>query len=149
MKVNITASDLVSATGLTEKAVAKLFSQIEFDSSDFSHDEIQYCIDNEIEFSGCHLYSPVLTQSQMNQDVPTAWPGSMTGEEGEERVKTFFEYAQWHAVTGGYSIKFSAGAASANKNISLPNFTQLKVWEAKVNGFLTKAEFDAIKTVEE
>ena len=151
MRVNLTAADLLSATGLTEKAVAKLFESIDFDDADFSHAEIQYCLTNDIEISGAHLYSPVQSQAAMETDVPAAWPNSaVLDEDGEVvRQKTWFEYTQWHEVTGGYSIKFSGSPADENKNITLPSFSQIKTWVNKVGGFLTKAEFEAIRVVPE
>ena len=102
MRVNLTAQDLMSATGLTEKAVAKLFQAIEFDDDDFTHAEIQYCLDNSIELDGAQLYSPVISQTDMEKSVPVAWnwPGdAVTDEDGEYvRQKTFFEYSQFHQV---------------------------------------------------
>jgi hypothetical protein len=95
------------------------------------------------------LYSPVLTETQMNADVPAAWPGAEKFDEDGNSLglKSFFEYTQWHEVTGGYCIKYSSGPADDNKNIKLPTFAQLKVWVNKAGGFLTKEEFDAIRTV--
>ena len=152
MRLNLTAQDLISATGLTEKAVAKLFSSVDFEPSDFSHAEIQYCLDNDIEFTSANLYSPVVTMAQMEAlEVPAAWPGSEKFDEEGESLgqKNFEEYGQYHAVDGGYCIKFAGGPKDENNNIRQPTFQQVKVWVNKTNGFKTEAEFQAIRVVEE
>lgn len=150
-KINITQQDVIDNENLRNKAIFKLWREVDFDAEDFSHAEVQWALTNDRSITGIALYSPVLTENQMNADVPVAWPSSsVLDEDGEVvRQKTFFEYTQWHTVNGGYCIKFSNGPASENKNISLPTYAQLKVWVTKVGGFLTEAEFNAIKVVNE
>ncbi len=150
MKATITHQLLSSNPTVQAKAVAKVFNEIEFDPEDFSHAEIQFLLDNDQPFIGARLYSPVLTMNQLTStEVPAGWPGGEKFDEdgGSLGQKNFEEYAQYFEVTGGYCIRFASGPKDANNNIQRPSFSDVKVWENKVNGFLTKAEFDDIRVI--
>lgn len=152
MRIEITHQDVADNPTVGNKAIAKMFSAEEWDATDLTHAEIQWAITNDKPIYNAVLYSPVLTMNNLTSiEVPASWPNSEKFDEEGESLgqKNFEEYAQYHAVDGGYCIKFSDGAADANKNIRLPKPSQVPIWENKVNGFLTQVEFEAIRVVEE
>ncbi len=141
MRIEITGSDLDSNTNLSKIILAKLFSTRDWGSDDFSHAEYEWLLANDKAIDGAELYSPVLTESQMNGSVPDNWPGSIiTISETEARQKTWFEYCQYLTVSEGYCVKYAGGAADHHKGVTRPTYSQLKVWVSTAGGFLTKAE---------
>lgn len=153
MRIAPTSSQLAASESLTSAVLAKVIPEIRFEQEAFSHAQIQYCFDNDIEITETLLYSPVLTQAQTEASVPTNWPDSRVNEGTEEepvwRQKTYAEYTRIVEVTGGFVAVFTGGAKDSNDNIKYPTWSQMKVWYNQAGGFLTQAEVDEIKVVEE
>lgn len=146
----ITFVELQNNSDLTYRILAKLFANENWDHDDFTHAEYQWLIDNGKVLTGANLFSPELTESQMNSDVPDTWQDSaITDAEGAYvRQKTWFEYCTYITTANGYCVQFAGGAKGANGEWKLPNNTQLRAWVIQAGGFLTRNEALALRVTE-
>ena len=149
MELTITPTQLANISGATEVLMSRLVEKVRFDAYDFGNAQIQAMLDADIPLNKAVLYSPIKAAAALNALVPTTWPGQPVDEDGNQVRMTFGEYLRVTEVTGGYVFQYAAGPKDANNNIQLPSYTQLKVQIAAAGGFLTQAEVDAIKIVEE
>ena len=149
MRIAPTRAQLEANTNLQAAVLAKAIEQVDFSEDTFTHAEIQYCLDNNIEITRAKLYSPVLSDAQINSSVPVNWPNSRVTENEVTRQKTFAEYTTVIPVTGGYCLLFHGGFHDQNGNHNLPTFAQLKVWVNMAGGFMTISEVEEIKIIDE
>ena len=135
----------------TEGLLSKIIGMMTFDAYSWSRFHIQSMLDNNLTVEDMELYSPVMTNTQINVDVPDNWPGSqILDEEGNVVSRlTFAEYLRPTEVVGGTVLQFVGAPMDVNRNIILPSFAQLKVQIDLAGGFLTREEVDIIRIVTE
>jgi len=178
MKVKPTAAHIKNNLDWAPAMLAKVFSTFEWNDSEYGRGWLQAILDEGVEAEGIRAYSPVVSESKINESVPAAWPNSTiipvveegyevlpvideeTGEVleegytvdpvyGEERQKYWKEYTQAIEVTGGYVLRYTSVAADENMRVKNLNSSQFSTWVNKFNGFSTEAEVQAIRIVEQ
>jgi len=146
MKILATAPQMEANPILAFKLIEKLLKYESLDNGQLNHGELQYCLTNNIRVEAIRAYSPVILESVIDSFVPEGWPGATYEDaEGETQRVTYRNFTQCFEVTGGWCARFCAGRKTINGGISNPSWNEFKVWENQANGFLTEAEFQAIK----
>lgn len=145
-----TAAQLNANPALFAVCVSKLVGQIRFNHDDLTRAQYDYALANDIKLENIRAYSPVVQESMIDSFVPESWPGGVERDEEGEIVKrlTFREYTQCFEVGGGWVARFCAARKGDTGAIRNPNWTEFKVWVNTAGGFLTQAEFEAIRTVD-
>lgn len=141
MKLKISPTQLRAQPAILDILFAKMVERVQWKPSDLNREQIQYCLDNDITLDAMELYSPVMTDAQINANVPLFWP------DGDNL--TFAEYLRPTEVISGTVLQFVGAPMDANRNIRLPSFSQLKTQITMAGGFLTREEVDAIRIVED
>ena len=136
MKPTPTAQHFTDNPSFVSAYLAKLgkkFSYI-WEPEDWGRAAMQAVLDEDIDATDIRAYSPVMTEAQVNSNVPAGWPDNMItpmtaaevpatydddGNEltpyvppvyGDERRKKFSEYTYAYEVTGGWVVRFTARA---------------------------------------
>ena len=171
MRMSITAEQIESIPGATNVLLRKVVDKLKLNNGDtsragrlsrtlglmsfnayfWSHSHIQAFLDNDIVINSMDLYSPIMSDNQINTDVPLNWPGGHTVDEDDVVVSrlTYAEYMRPTEVIGGTVLQFAGGPMDANRNITLPSFAQLKLQITAAGGFLTRSEVDDIRIIPE
>lgn len=150
MRLKLTPAQLQEQPAVLEVLFSKMLEKVEWGGDDLTHGQVQYCLDNDIVLDKAVLFSPILTEGQLNAEVPLTWPDStVLNEEGEViSRKVFGDYLRSTEVVGGIVLQYSGGPKDSNNSIILPTYSQLLAQISLAGGFLTKGEVDAIKIVE-
>jgi hypothetical protein len=147
MILDLTPAQLRSQPEIIDVLFSKLMKKTEWKTSELTRSQIQFCFDNDITMDRAELYSPVLTDVQINADVPLSWPDSQVLDVDGLPIKgrTFAEYLRPTEVIGGTVLQFVGRKMDVNRNITLPSWPQLKAQVEIAGGFMMKSEVDAIR----
>lgn len=106
-----------------------------------TEDALNLCIATSVTIDRMSLYSPVVQEAKLSENVPSDWQGAMKSDpDNEENTlpKTFQEYARVHPVDGGYLIEY-VGPKDENNNVAdYPLNDQLRNWITEFDGFTLK-----------
>ena len=107
----------------------------------------------DVEIEGGRLYSPVVPSTTLDNKVPADWPNALKPDPNDPEstvTKKWQEYTHVIEVDGGYVLRFCDDGMVARGNLTWGcDKARLEQWITKFGGYLTIADVEAIKTVQE